>query len=278
MTRSPLSNELSLLDLAIGLYDSESKSGLECPFCKGGTDNESSFFLRREGRYVYYKCYRAKCGVGGRLNVTNTTAAERKTELGGKRRVLETSPLELDEDTSEYLKGRYYLSPEELRRGEIGVTKMHCHQCSSRVYLPMFRRDGTIRGYTARDVTGEERVKALSFRWRDDEPNLAWYSNRKSKSLIIVEDCFSALRASSYLNGAALLGVDLSKDKVDEIVRGGFTSAYLALDGDATRVAIKQSLALRSRINLRVLALDKDIKDMTREELKQFMVPLIDGT
>jgi hypothetical protein len=268
-------NDLSIIDLAVGLYDSEARSGALCPVCKGGATGEGSLHLRRDGRYVYYKCYRAKCDYSGRVNVQNTTASERKAELGGKRRVYETSPLDLDEGTYEYIIDRYSLSPEEIRRAELGITHMHTRQAQSRLYIPMFRRDGTVRGYTARDLTGEEGIKALSFKWKDDEPNLAWYNNRKSKSLIIVEDCFSGIRASSYMNSCALLGTDLSKEKVDEIMRNGFTHAYISLDKDATRNAIKHSIMHRTRLTLTVIALEKDIKDMDREELNKFMEPLI---
>lgn len=281
MTRNPTnvgrSTELELTDLALELFESQSKSGIMCPFCKGGATGETTLFMRRDGRYVYYKCYRAKCGASGRVNVKNHTADVRIKELGGKRRVLETSPSELDQETRDYLVRRYHFTPEEIRRAELGITLMHSHQAPSRLYIPMFRRDGTPRGYTARDLTGLEDKKAMSYKWKEDEPNLAWYNNRRSKSLIIVEDCFSGLRASTYINSCALLGVTLDKAKVDEIMRAGFTEAYIALDKDATRVAIKQSIEHRTRLRLRVIALEKDIKDMEPEELKTFMEPLIDA-
>jgi hypothetical protein len=270
--------DLLILDLALSLFEGESRSGALCPACKGGSTGEKSLHLSRRGRYVYYKCYRAKCDCSGRINVNNSTSEDRKQELGGKRRVLETSPVKLDDDTFKYLTDRYSLSSDEIRRAELGTTTMHTHAAASRLYIPMFRRDGTARGYVARDLSGKEGVKALSMKWRPDEPNLAWYNNRASKQLIIVEDCFSAIRASSFINSCALLGTDLSKEKVDEIMRGGFTKAYISLDADATRVAIMHSLKHRTRLSLIVKALTKDIKDMTREELETFMRPLIDGT
>jgi hypothetical protein len=259
-----------LLDVALELYDGESRSGINCPFCKGGASGENSMWMGRDGRYVKYKCYRAKCSVGGQINVRNSTAKERVEELGGKRRVLETSPLPLSPEDTEWLKERYYLTDEEITRNEIGTTKLHCHQVERRLYFPIFRFDRTIRGYTARDTEGLESRKSLSFKWHEEEPNLSWHVNRQSKKLIIVEDQLSSIRCSSYINAAALIGVTLNKDKVDELIRNGFTEAYLALDADATRVAIKLTLEWRGRIKLRPIQLGRDLKDLTREELEEF--------
>lgn len=267
-------NSDELLDLALELYDGETRSGQVCPFCKGGASGDRSLWIGRDGRYVKYKCYRAKCGIGGQVNVRNQTAGERKDELGGKRRVLETTPLPLEPDDIEWLKARYFLNDAEIARSELGKTRLHCHTVSSRLYMPIFRRDGFARGYTARGNTGLEIRKALSFKWREDEPNLSWHNNRQSDKLIIVEDQMSAIRSSTYMNAVALLGVTLNKDKVDEIVRAGFREAYIALDKDATRFAIKSSIAWRTHLTLRIVKLEEDLKDLTREELESFMKEL----
>ena len=248
-----------------------------CPFCKGGASNETTFWMMRENTSVLYKCYRAKCGAGGKINVRSGTANQRKIELGGKRRVLETSPKELGEEEYEYITRRYYLSDEEVKRSELGITNLHTHKTPTRLYIPMFRRDRTIRGYTARDLSGLEDKKAITFKWRDDEPNLSWHNCRSSKALIIVEDQFSAIRASTYMNAVALMGVTLNKAKVDEIIRAGFTWAFIALDKDATRASIKTALEWRSYLKLRVLKLEEDLKDLSREELEKFMKEL-DGS
>jgi hypothetical protein len=260
-----------LLDLALELYDGESRSGLLCPACKGGGSGERTLWMNRDSRYVLYKCYRAKCSIGGKVNVRNATASERKEELGGKRRLLEASPLPLTAEDIDWLKDKYHLSDEEIYRNELGRTRLHSYRVESRLYIPIFRFDRTVRGYTARDTEGLEAKKAVSFRWHEEEPNLSWHVARASKKLILVEDQFSAIRAGSYMNAAALLGVTLNKDKVDEIIRNGFAEAYLALDADATRKAIKTAIECRSRIKLRIVQLEEDLKDLPRDKLTEFM-------
>jgi DNA primase len=261
---------MSLLDLAVLMYDGESKSGLMCPFCEGGSTKEQTLFMLRDGRKVIYKCYRASCGKGGLLNLGTLAAGERKEELRKKEWVLEVRSDPLDAATEEYLKTRYFLSDQELRRSEIGTTTKYCQAATHRVYIPVLRYNRTIRGFVARDISGKENKKALSFMWNKDEPILAWYTNPSSNKLLIVEDPFSALRASSFVNSVALLGTDLSKAKTDEIVRNGFTEAWMALDKDATRQAVKLAVKLKDRLKLRVLVLDEDLKDLTRKELEEF--------
>lgn len=263
--------DLDLLDLAIGLYDGESRSGQQCPFCKGGQSYEKSFSITREAHVVRYRCYRASCGANGRFNTRSGMAMERKTELGGKTREFEVLPAPLDDVTVRYLQDRYSLSTVEIRRAELGLTRRYSAGTDSRIYVPTFRPNGTTRGYLARDILGTQSPKALTFLFRTDEPNMGWYRNKRSKKLVIVEDAFSAIRASEYMNATYLLGTDLSKGKVDEIRRESFDVVYLALDKDATRKAIKQALEWRSYLDLKVIELDKDLKDLSRRNLTTFM-------
>lgn len=99
---------------------------------------------------------------------------------------------------------------------------------------------------------------------------MAWYPNRKSRKLVIVEDQLSAIRASEYMNAVALLGTNLNEEQAYEIQRQKFQESYIALDADA----IKQQTALvirhRGILRLTPLMLKKDLKDHTPQELEEF--------
>lgn len=103
---------------------------------------------------------------------------------------------------------------------------------------------------------------------------MAWYINRTTRSLIIVEDQLSALRASDYSNSVALLGTNLSEERVAEIKKSGFSPVFLALDNDAIAAAVRYVVRYRSTLPLRLLRLTKDIKDMSHEELGELMKEL----
>lgn len=97
---------------------------------------------------------------------------------------------------------------------------------------------------------------------------IAWYVNRITPGVIIVEDQLSALRASAYLTSVALLGTNLSEERVEEIRKVAKGQVYLALDNDAIQTAVKYVVKYRSVLPMRLLRLDKDIKDMQQEELE----------
>ena len=99
-----------------------------------------------------------------------------------------------------------------------------------------------------------------------DKGAIAWYTNRITNGTIIVEDQMSALRASDYLTFVALLGTDLSYNKVNEIKEIGKFPVLLALDNDAIAKAVKYVQHYRSVLPMQLVRLDKDIKDMTHEE------------
>jgi len=95
---------------------------------------------------------------------------------------------------------------------------------------------------------------------------MAWYTNRTTRTLIIVEDQLSAIRASDYVNSVALLGTNLNQERATEIREAGLRPAYLALDKDAWELSVRYAKQYRTYLGLQLLRLDKDIKDMTDEE------------
>lgn len=102
---------------------------------------------------------------------------------------------------------------------------------------------------------------------------MSWHkATRKSDVLVLVEDQMSAIKLSPHCHAAALLGTHISDDKVKEIVAGGYKKVVISLDNDATYTAIKAQLALRRTIDgLFVHGLEKDIKNMNREEFAEYV-------
>lgn len=257
---------LDLLQLAAEISEGSAVAGQLCPFCNGGSSKERTLSLKREGRYVLYICHRDSCGHRGKLNVATRAAKE----IRQRKRSFVTNPSKLSDGDLSYLYYRYNLSDQEVSRLEPGWTTKYSPEGLGRVYLPCFRYDGTVRGYTVRDLTGSQSPKSLSFKYREDEPKLCWYYTSRKLPLIIVEDQFSAIRASSYCNSVALLGTHLSDDAIDEIRGVHHGKVFLALDKDATMTAVKTVVQNNSRLKMTVTALGRDLKDLTREELDSF--------
>lgn len=90
--------------------------------------------------------------------------------------------------------------------------------------------------------------------------------------LIVVEDQVSAIKVAPHFDALALLGTGISEAKAQEIEDGKYKYIYLCLDNDATYQAIKLQLEWRHKLpNMRVLSLEKDIKDMNEQEFKDFL-------
>jgi DNA primase len=85
----------------------------------------------------------------------------------------------------------------------------------------------------------------------------------------------SAIKLAPYVHSLALLGTNLSEAKVNEIPKAGpdkYDNIYLCFDNDAIGVAVKTQLDWVSVLpNMRILGLQKDIKDMTDDEFTVFL-------
>lgn len=101
---------------------------------------------------------------------------------------------------------------------------------------------------------------------------MAWYRNRDSSVLVIVEDQLSAIRLLDYkVDSVALLGTNLNEERVAEIAEQKYNKVYLALDKDAFSLAVNYILGFRSKLPLHLLRLEKDIKNQAKEELDELM-------
>ena len=74
------------------------------------------------------------------------------------------------------------------------------------------------------------------------------------------------LSAPVAVNAAALLGTNLNDEKVETIISGKFKAVLLALDNDALSTAVGHVLKYRSILPIRLVRLERDIKDMSREQ------------
>ncbi len=260
--------DLHLAELAASLAEGEEAKVSVCPFCNGGSSKDRSFSARRvKGRLIYI-CHRVSCAVSGVFNAGNSRQAKAARH---RQRVFVTNPDPLPVSTANLLKAKYFFTDEEINRNEIGITCHYSPEGSSRVYLALRRFDGSVRGYVVRDVEGGQTPKAMTFRFHEQDTNLAWFLRNSKLPLVVVEDYFSAMRASSYVNAVSLQGTHINRDVVDELRRSALGPVYLSLDKDATKKAILYSLEFNHVLPLKVVPLSRDLKNMERADLEQFV-------
>ena len=261
-----------------------------CPKCEGGTSRERTLSIDiAQNGVIKFNCFRASCGFAGTA-YTNEGLAPRAEALAvsGTR---ELRPLTAD---------LHPLSSKELLffSNKFGlpeaVAKHGVYRTETRYALPIFRPNGTHRGYITRRPwdgspadTAENRLdsqwarKALTY-LEADEPVQSWYFNGKPDfvvSIVLVEDPISAMRLASYweqtegaefpMAAVAILGTGLNASKIHEIQQiARQTEVHIALDADATGQAFAMARKWGPGFRrLGVIVLPKDIKDMTDEEI-----------
>lgn len=240
-----------------------------CPACRGGRTNELSLNVTAsEDGSILWNCFRASCGFSGsRHNGGRYTPPS----LRGEKKPRRSEPFRGE------LRHLTVSEQEELYR-LVGFRETHLDR-SGVMYAPQERRFalpilgpmGTRRGWMLRTWSNLVRTKAYT-RMDNDDPVTSYYMNGPGP-IILVEDIPSAVRASVYVNAAALLGTGLSKQAAIEL-SSVTRSVVIALDNDATSNAIR----LRNKINLlfdsvSVLPLDQDMKDTPEDELAALLRP-----
>lgn len=160
----------------------------------------------------------------------------------------------------EILQRKYVLNNRQL--SQLGWASQE-----ERVVLPVKDWEGELLGAVLRSES-DTVPKAKS---HTEEDAVACYVNHRSSDCIIVEDIYSALRASEYMNAVALLGTNLNDSRVRYIKQQQFRSVYLALDADVYDKVIHYVQQYRSSLRMIPVKLECDLKNMNVEELKEFM-------
>ena len=135
-----------------------------------------------------------------------------------------------------------------------------------RIALPVKDWDGELLGVALRSENGQRpKVKLHA-----EDDAVACYRNYSSDRLIIVEDIYSALRCSDYMNAAAILGTHINDVRVLTMREIKPSVTYLALDADAFDRTIKYVKQFRNTLRMIPVKLDKDLKNLNPSELEEF--------
>lgn len=245
---------------------------LVCPQCGGGRSKEKSFVLRRDGARLFYKCFRASCGIHGVLDSPGSLQPTQATAKPLRPYTRPTRPLSHAE--LEYCRINWHLGQGVLESQGVVVDA-----ATSRLVFPCYTKEGWCWGHQLRSIDGKK-PKASLF-WHSEYPERLHFPKTRAQgdTLILVEDIPSAIRGETFqfgkFNFCGILGTSISLKQALRISQT-YQRAILSLDADATTKAIqyknKYSLMFDKLI---VAPLTKDIKNMSEEELGEFFEGLI---
>lgn len=116
---------------------------------------------------------------------------------------------------------------------------------------------------------------------RNIKPKWYRYNDRKYPFIcgsspvgIVVEDAASACAVSNIATGIALLGTNLPPEYIDVLTK--FEKIYVALDKDATSLALTMVRQLATSVPTKMIILKRDLKDMTKDERDDFITSKLD--
>lgn len=254
----------TIRDYAYGMVNGE-RARIVCPECGGGSTKERSLSLYREGPRASCYCYRDSCSLnrllidvvrGASIRTINpSTTPARKSSYGGK--TLPAPP-----DWYDYVPSNVQCLLTE--RGDI--------------LIPIKDRLGRRRGDCVRQTKPYDtsRPKALSL-YEEGYDGMSWFFpvDAKDAALIVVEDPLSAMRlAEAGHIGVALMGTTITRERIRHLMKET-RPINLALDADATATAVRAMRRHMVTTRLHVHVLYNDIKDMSSEELLNFLTVVV---
>ena len=231
-----------------------------CPAC----NSNGKFSMTNMGGYVLYHCFRNSCGLKpGRVDF-NRTHEDLQAYIQGRRERKEfVLPDRLAKAYTNLEVRRYLEKYNSLEAYEKGLVDI--------AYDPKLNRLVWIVWDSGRVVGAVGRLLGVGI-----GPKAVAYPNSlpvplkvgTGKNLFLVEDCASACSIARLpdVTGMALLGTNFKDEYLPYVM--GYDSITIALDKDARlkTLKLKKYLSLFND-NVGVWFLDKDIKDMNKEEL-----------
>lgn len=250
-----------MLDLqeaaAKAVSERRSISGFTCPKCHGGQKRERSvtvFPKKGSALVAIAHCWRNKCDFNEEI------LGHGKPAISTWRPATEPPTIPLTEKALQYIERRFRLHSDTLYRWS--VTQL---PWLSSVYLPAFDVRHERIGGVLRHLGKHTGSKAVVFQTKQ-VPFMAFYLRRPCSHLVVVEDQLSAMRAWQLgVSAAALVGVALSDEKLNEVRKAGPQRMTIALDADATGRAIRYA----RRYGAEVVRLWRDLKDSTDKEIQE---------
>ena len=259
-----------------------------CPDCHGGSSKEKSLSLYRSNNFTAHAtCFRASCDFGtkkfklyhadGELITAQTPEKARRMTTKN----YQPTPTKLTLPAKNWLKRKFNFSEGQLAYAQVQMLN------DGRIVYPIFASNRARRGYVLRryhnkPLTGDPTIhptsipKAMNLLSRPDSVVMSWYfkdkgAGRSADTLIITEDIPSSVRCIDHCDSVALLGTVLSEDKIKEIRKLKYKHIYLCLDADANKKIVRSIAKHRALLDMKTKFLPKDLKDMSTEELHEFM-------
>lgn len=244
---------LTIKNEANDLFIDESKSVI-CPFCNAS--HERSFSLSRVKDGILYNCFRAKCGKHGFIPESGIRSYSKEDSTKEEPKYVIKFNMETMQVLQDY-ENRYGLSKQILSKYIAGTGYI---LNTMYLFFYVFNERGTRLGnkYVCKRIKGRG---PKNYNLNLDDPKIYFPIVLNKGPILVVEDVLSCIKANQYVPCIALLGTNLSRDKIS-ILSKLTKNLIIGLDRDATTKSFDYKNKYSVFFNtLDILILNKDIKD-----------------
>lgn len=241
----------------------------DCPVCA----KKNTFSVNDDGMQRLWFCFHADCNVSGRTGVQLTRDF---AKLAIKKPTVEPT-----KDTlTKFEIPNTFVSLSRSLDAELYVKSVHAYDAylSGRADIRYdFKRNRVAylvkKGNTVVDAAGRA-IDGRNPKWyRYGNSSIPFYCGSHSTG-IVVEDCASACAVSNLVTGIALLGTNLLNEHIEAIKK--YERVFVALDKDATDKALQMVKILCRHVPTKLMVLNRDLKNLTKEERNDFLRSYID--
>ena len=233
---------------------------INCPFCGG---RKTLGIAVRDGRRLWH-CFKVSCGVKGAQTVGMSTSTIRRKLNGistAQTKTLLEIPTLLSSPDNHPAVIKYLEDNNSLAAYRKGLIRVKYAPADKRVLF--FSQSGS--GAVGRSLVGDLP------KWKQYGSIEGLLTVGTGNTAIVVEDINSACLLGMFpvCTGCAILGTVLSKQQKTELCT--FDRVVIALDKDASRKSIRLKERLEGRVDVKILFLEEDIKNMSFNKVGQLL-------
>lgn len=235
----------------------------DCPVC----GHRNSFSAFNDGMNIIFKCFHADCTVKGRVRVR--LCADPPPLRTRNRYEHADKPLNSFElpdtfvDVSRSDDAMRYLK-------QVNVMDSYLHRTVRMMYDQRLNRAVFLIRNGAKTVDAVGRtLSGAAPKWYRYGNSKQLFTAGDAPTAVLVEDCASAACVSHLVTGVAMLGTSLLKEHIVQLKK--FDTVYVALDKDATKLGLKTVQTLKPHLDVRMLILEEDLKNMEKGKRDEFI-------
>ena len=228
----------------------------DCPRCNGKHTFSISLI---NGVYLYH-CFRASCPLRG-YKAAKITLEQIQNPIDIPKKVEYIIP-DYFCNPLQNKKSLFFLKYWNLLSSYAEGLELYYDPKLVRVVFPLRDHQKNLKGATGRNIDREIVPKWYIYERIDICP---YISDKGTEACVLVEDCISAVL--SPISSIALLGTNIPAGMFEPYLER-YKKLYIALDKDAVTKAAKLHHKLSFyHSDVELLLLDKDIKNLTKEEI-----------